>query len=120
MKSIKKIIEERKPIIPTGEFEVRDLRDKHWFIVDDAYLNGYARACGTSATCVYLVLCRHADKDQKCWPSIRLIARKLGISQVTVQKAIGILLDYRIIKKSGKPGKSTLYTLVDKSLWKTK
>jgi len=37
-------------------FEVRDFRNKHFLMVDDAYLNGYAKKLDVYATAVYLSL----------------------------------------------------------------
>ena len=59
---------------------IRDLRQKEKFIVDDYYLNGYAKYMGLAATAVYLSLCRHADKEQKSFPSIKLLATEHNIS----------------------------------------
>jgi hypothetical protein len=58
------------------QFLVRDLRNKQHFIVDDAYLNGYAKLCGPNATLVYLCHCRHADRHQESFPSVQLMAEK--------------------------------------------
>ncbi len=98
-------------------FEVRDLRDKEWFIVDDRYLNGYARYCGIYATGVYLVLCRHADKEQSCFPSVALIAEKLNISKRQVLRALETLKEYRIIRIDKDKGKHNVYYLLDKKHW---
>ena len=108
------------------EFEVRDMRIKEKFFVDDEYLNGYAKLCGISATGVYFVLCRHADKKQECFPSKKLIAEKLGITERTVYSAIKILEEWRIIerreqgRKSNGSFKNHIYILLDKKKWKTK
>ena len=108
------------------EFEVRDMRIKEKFFVDDEYLNGYAKLCGISATGVYFVLCRHADKKQECFPSKKLIAEKLGITERTVYSAIKILEEWRIIerreqgRKSNGSFKKHIYILLDKKKWKTK
>ena len=79
------------------EYKVRDLREK-FFQVDDAYLNGYAKLCGISATGVYMILCRHASKDQSCFPSKKTIAEKLGISERSVYTAVKVLENWNIIK----------------------
>lgn len=104
------------------KIEVRDFREKAFFMVDDAYLNGYARVCGLSATGVYLSLCRHANKDQKAWPSIRRIASELAITSRTVITAIKRLEKQGIIvveRKKGKDGRRevNVYILQDKRLW---
>lgn len=104
-------------------FEVRDFRDKHFFIVDDVYLNGYAKMLGTNASMVYFTLCRHASKKQVAYPSQQFIANKLGISRVTVARKIKLLKEYNIIhtnKIRTKGGRylNTVYTLLDKKVWK--
>ena len=105
------------------KFEVRDMRIKEKFFVDDVYLNGYAKKCGPYASLVYFCLCRHVDKDQSCFPSIELMSNKLAISENTVKRAIKTLLDYKIIAISRKRStKGTfnfnIYHLRDKSEWK--
>ncbi|MFZ6006873.1 MAG: helix-turn-helix domain-containing protein [Nitrospirota bacterium] len=104
------------------KFRVRDTRKKEQFVVDDAYLNGYARYCGIYATGVYIVLCRHANAEQECWPSIATIAIKLGVSDRQVNRALARLQEMNIIlrrgvrKKDG--GYRNEYTLLDKSVWR--
>jgi hypothetical protein len=65
----------RKTVV-TGmrEIKIRALRRKEKFVIDDEYLNGYARLCGWNATLVYMSICRHADKDQYSFPRIRKAA----------------------------------------------
>ena len=100
-------------------FQVRDLRRKAFFMVDDIYLNGYARHLGTTASMVYISLCRHADKEQSAFPSQKLIAEELGINERIVMYKIKLLSDWNIIRKeksknsSGKWLNNT-YFLVDK------
>lgn len=103
-------------------FEIRDMRHKEKFFVDDVYLNGYAKYCGIAATSVYLVLCRHADKNQECFPSIELIAEKLNIGRATVIRGIKKLISYKIIMKERKRDNkqkwlNNTYVLLDKSEW---
>ena len=100
------------------DFEVRDLRKKDKFVLDDLYLNGYARKCGVYATAVYISLCRHADKEQKCFPSIPTIAQEHGISSRQVLRSLSILEKYNIIRRErlGKKANNRYY-LLDKSEW---
>ncbi len=106
--------------------EIRDLRKKEKFVIDDEYLNGYARFCGINATGVYVSLCRHANKEQKCFPSKKLISEELKTSERTVYSALKTLALWNIIKIEGQGRKSdgsfrnNLYTLLDKSNWKNK
>lgn len=101
--------------------KIRDLRIKEKFTIDDAYLNGYARVCGLIATGVYLSLCRHADKNQTCFPGKKLIAEELAISERSVYAGIKELEKQGIIKikkqERGKRGAygSNTYILLDKS-----
>lgn len=104
-------------------FKIRDLRQKTQYKIDDAYLNGYARVCGVSATAVYNSLCRHAEfNTQRSFPSQSLIAYQHAISTNTVKRALKKLAEYNIIlteqeKINGK-FKNNVYTLLDKSEWK--
>ena len=101
------------------QFEVRDLREKDKFKVDDKFLNGYARFVGIYAVGVYSSLCRHANKQQKCWPSIKKMAEELSISRPTIIGAIKNLEFWQIIKKQ-RVGKecTNRYFLIDKRYWK--
>lgn len=104
-------------------FQVRDLRNKAFFMVDDLYLNGYAKHLGPSASMVYISLCRHADKDQTAFPSQRLIAEEIGINERIVMGKVKVLEDWGIIRKEkvkNSDGKwlNNTYFLLDKSLWK--
>ncbi len=100
-------------------FQVRDLRQKQRFVVDDAYLNGFARLLGPYASMVYFTLCRHADsRFQSCFPSIPLIAEKLGISQRQVMRSIRKLQEHNIIRIEKRPRHNgNIYHLLDKAQW---
>jgi hypothetical protein len=109
----------RGPRGPKGEktFEVRDVRDK-FFMMDDAYLNGWAKIIGIYGTGVYVALCRHASvSEQQCFPSGGLMAEELAISRWAVVKALKKLRDHHIISVQGKRGGKHIYTLLDKSCW---
>ena len=102
-----------------NEFEIRDIRKKEQFVVDDAYLNGQAKVCGIYATGVYVALCRHADiSHQTCFPSIPLLSRKLNISRRQVIRALQVLEDYNIVRREKTEGKGNRYWLIDKKHWK--
>src|SRR3954451_15405663 len=107
------------------QFLVRDLRNKQHFIVDDAYLNGYAKLCGPNATLVYLCLCRHADRHQESFPSVQLMAEKTGISRDSVMRGIKKLIEWNIIGKERERRQdakwlNNRYILLDKTVWKQK
>ena len=105
-------------------FKVRDLRKKEQFIIDDSYLNGYAKIFGPSGTAVYLSLCRRANKEQFCFPSEKTIAEDHNITDRTARTHIKRLIEaciLRVERERSKSGKwrHNVYFLLDKSEWKT-
>jgi len=54
-----------------GTFQVRDLREQDWFIVDNEFIKGkWLRLLKGCPSAVYFALCRHADKGQVAFPSV--------------------------------------------------
>lgn len=100
-----------------------DKRKKEKFMIDDGYLNGQAKYCGWQATLVYVCLCRHADKYQECFPSIKLMSEKLKVSRPTIQKGLKNLVRnnvIQIVKEKNKKQQwlNNRYILIDKSEWR--
>lgn len=103
--------------------KIRDTRSKGYFIVNDDYLNGFAKHLDSTTSLVYICLCRHVDREQVAFPSHQYMAEKLGISRRTVQEKVKILEDCNLISREKirrNNGKwlNTTYILVDKSQWK--
>lgn len=102
-------------------FKVRDRRNKGWFFMDNDYLNGYAKHFGAIGTAIYVSLCRHANGEQKCFPSQKLIAEELNIGERTVRNYLNLFVEHRLITvdKERKSGKwlNNVYTLLDKDEW---
>jgi len=100
-------------------FEVRDHRDKGWYFTDDKFLNGYAKFVGIYAVGVYGSICRHANKNQKSWPSIQKICKELDIGKNSVIEAIKRLEFWNIVNKV-RIGKqcTNRYILTKKTGWK--
>jgi len=105
------------------QLKVRDLRQKEKFVIDDTYLDKYARILGIPASAVYMSLCRHADRNQECFPAQVLIAREHNISMRSVKRAIKILKEANIIAvrrerlSHGRWG-NNVYVLLDRSQWR--
>lgn len=104
------------------ERRVIDNRRKEKFMVDDEYLNGQAKLCGWQGTIVYNSLCRHANRNQESFPSIKLMSEQHGVSRPTIIKGIENLERRKVIqvkKKRTKDGKwlNNTYILTDKSEW---
>jgi len=102
----------------TEAFEVRDFRDKEYFIADDVFLNGFAKSMDRSEILVYLALCRHANKDQVSYPSIPYLADKFGLSERQVKRAIQGLEERNMVFVRRDAGKHNTYILLDKKHWK--
>ncbi len=105
--------------------EIRDKREKGWFHIDNEYLNGYGKLLGPSCTLTYITLCRFANEGtQTCFPEMRTIAEEVGLSKITVLRALKVLEEWNIIhvEKRKVKGKqiSNLYTLLSKKVWKEK
>lgn len=104
------------------KFIVRDRRKRGYFSVDDYYLNEYAKVLGPVGTAVYLSLCRHVDRNEKCYPSEKKIAEEHGISDRSVRKYLHDLERLNLIAVQRRRGKSggflsSLYFLLDRSVW---
>jgi len=91
------------------------------FRVDNIIIDEYSEKIGAIGVAIYNVLSRHADRETGiCYPSIRLIARKLALGRTTVKKYLRILLNHSLIAISsrlsdeGDPT-SNLYMLLDPS-----
>jgi Helix-turn-helix domain len=89
--------------------------------IDNIIVDDYGEKIGAIGVAIYNVLARHADRQTgNCYPSIRLIAKKLALGRTTVKKYLRILLNYSLIAISsrlsdeGDPT-SNLYMLLDPS-----
>lgn len=117
--------EQSETFMDTQTFKVRDIRNKQWFFADNVFFDDYAKHFGAIGTSVYMSLCRHADGEQKCFPSQELIAEEFGITSRSVRTYLGRLEKanlIRVTKKKGRSGGRWLrneYWLVDKSEWKS-
>jgi hypothetical protein len=91
------------------------------FRIDNIIIDEYGEKIGAIGVAIYNVLARHADRETGiCYPSIRLIAKKLALGRTTVKKYLRILLNHCLIAISsrlsdeGDPT-SNLYMLLDPS-----
>lgn len=93
------------------------------YMIDNDYVDKMARICGWKGTIVYISLCRHANKERSCYPSIDLMAEQHGVSRPTIIKGVKILEEKGLITKTqkfrGKNGrwKRNTYILADKFAW---
>lgn len=104
-------------------FKVRDKRKEDRYYIDNEFLNGYAKQVGWQGQVVYAGLCRHANREETCFPSLKHLADELGIGISSVQIGLENLKEFDIIAseiRMGKTGKriSSFYYLLDRSEWK--
>lgn len=95
----------------------------HWFKVDNLLIDTYARELGIVPLAIYIVLKRHANKDNVAWPSIELIAEELGTSTRNITRYAKKLEEWGLIyrrkgRKYGMWGNYT-YFLKDRNQWFT-
>ena len=66
-----------------------------------------------------MYLCDRSNKDGKCWPGIKTIARELNLSRSTVKRALDDLYQAELITKETRRREngsltSNLYSIGDK------
>lgn len=105
---------------PIDRFEVRDVRKQTRFMVDNCFIDDFARILGPSCSMVYMSLVRHTNRQQKTWPSQTLIAEEVDITRQWVGRYLAILQYFNIIR-SVRVGKrcTNRYYLIDEKYWRT-
>lgn len=99
-------------------YEVRDVRAKNRFFIDNEFFDVWVPALGIHAFAVYAALCRHSNREQLAWPAQEKIARETGMSARQVIRMIKRLEEHRIIDRE-RVGKrvTNKYRLLDRNLW---
>lgn len=68
-----------------------------------------------SSKLVYVMLCQHADKEGKGYPSLARLAKLCSLSRPTVIKAIRSLVEHKKVSVDKTTGKSNIYWVGDQS-----
>lgn len=104
---------------PIDRFEVRDLRVKTRFAIDNVFYDEFTPLFGPTLSMVYIALVRHANKEQKTWPSQARIAAQLGLSRKWVGYQLQILEMFNLVRKI-RVGKmcTNRYYLIDEKHWR--
>ncbi|HHH12542.1 MAG TPA: hypothetical protein ENJ77_01550 [Candidatus Moranbacteria bacterium] len=101
------------------KIEIRDNRGNKRYFIDDLFYDVYARLTAPHGLPVYNALCRRANKRQKSWPGVDVMAAELGISRKSVFAGLEILEYLRIIKRERVGKKVTnRYTLLARTSWR--
>jgi biotin operon repressor len=100
-------------------FEVRDMRARTRFFIDNVFYDKFVPVFGPSLSMVYIALVRHANREQKTWPSQTRIAAQLGMSRQWINVQLQLLEAFGLIKKV-RVGKmcSNRYYLLDEKHWR--
>jgi len=80
------------------KFKIRDLRDGGWYWVPKVVIQEYVPKVGPTGITVYNFLASLADKEQRCFPSQRYIAKSLGYSRATISRTLKLLEKEGLIK----------------------
>lgn len=104
---------------PIDRFEVRDLRVQTRFALDNAFYDEFMPHLNQAASLTYIALVRHANKEQKTWPSQKRIADQLGMTRQWVGIQLQVLECFNLIRKV-RVGKmcTNRYYLVDEKYWR--
>ena len=95
----------------TDKNEKRSFNDGGWYWVSKVILDQYAKKLKPSGLTVYDVLAYFSNSEsQTCFPTIKGIANKLGISRSTVKRKISLLKAFDLIKV-GKSKNRNMYRL---------
>jgi hypothetical protein len=102
-----------------GSFNVRDLRDRAFFTVDNLFLDGkWMRLLKGCPASVYFALCRHANKEQVSFPSIPYLMDETGYGKLQIMRSIKTLEFHRLVGVHRQVGEHNMYSLINKKHWR--
>ena len=109
----KRKIEHNKPAI------IIDETSDGFFMIDNDFVDKYAKFAKAYTTSVYIALKRHANvKTKEAFPGQKLIALEMGISICSVKRGINMLEQLNIISVEKQDGAHNVYRLLHKKHWK--
>lgn len=91
---------------------VRDIKDGDWYWINKAIIKEYTPRIGAIGIAVYNFLACLADNRQTCFPSQKYIAKSLGYSRPTINKAIKVLEKEGLIWIEKRDRYHCVYTLL--------
>lgn len=101
------------PTAKQGELWQELAVEHHWFhIVRAMILNGQLRDIGPNAWAAYCVIKAHTALDSgESWPSMDTIAKLIGVSKPTAERAVKTLIDDGIVERGRKKGRSGTFKI---------
>ncbi len=84
---------------PTNDLAraIRDIKDGEWYWIHKGVIQRHGSRIGAIGVTVYNFLASLVDKNQRCYPSQKYLADRLGYSRATVNKAIRVLEEEGLI-----------------------
>lgn len=94
-----------------AKFEKRAGKRSWWIRIPKKWWFNDLSGLGFSERCVLISLKLHADREGKCFPSLRTLARQLGSTPKTILKAVKNLEKKRYVKIVVRRGRFNSYIL---------
>lgn len=92
---------------------VRQITNGDWYWIHKVVIQNYATRIGAFALNVYHLLASMVNKKQRCFPSQKYIAERLGCSRNTVNRAIRKLEDNHLIAIEKRDRYRCIYVLLN-------
>jgi hypothetical protein len=97
---------------------IRDKRNGRWWWCHNAIIDKYGSTLGPHGIAVYAALCRYANEQGFCWPSVAKIAKDTGMSTNRVRQSLTDLQRVNLISIEHRKRKDDLnlpsiYTLLE-------
>ncbi len=93
---------------------VRSGRRQNFFMIENAFIDDWAKVVGLISIAVYCCLWRHADGCNSTFIGTPKLAEKLKLSPRAMQRAIKTLADHKLIciVRTMKPVRQTVYQML--------
>lgn len=79
--------------------EIRDRRTQRYWTADNVIIDVYGPQIGIAGLAVYACLCRHASRDETCFPGKRLLMQECGVkTEGPVDRGLSALVKADLIK----------------------
>jgi len=103
----------------TDRLQIEDRRRPGWHWAYHETIDNYGARLGPYGLAIYYALCRHANDDRECWPSLQTMADETGMSRRQAIREVDRLVEIGLIKKESRTNDqhgdpdSNLYIIVD-------
>lgn len=96
-----------------------DESNGRFFMIDNDFIDKYAKFVKSAGTDVYIALKRHCNNNTKeAFPGLEHLALEMGMSIFKVKMGVKALECFNIITVERERGMHNIYTLKNKKFWK--